>query len=122
MFANYLEIAPWLGIVLGGIAGCLVVGLIAMSRGARFSDLAGHPGKQLWSVIFAIPIPFILQLAGSMIPGLILALVWLTAAPIIGLKTVFKPAMRLKMSQLVIGNGIYAIVTLIVFMIVVAIF
>ena len=121
MFANYFVFAPWLGIVLGGIAGCLFLGMIAMSKGARFSDLAGHPGKQLWSVIFAIPIPLILQLAGSMIPGIILSLIWLTAAPIVGLKTVFKSSRDLSLGQLVVGNGIYAIVTLMVFMIVVAV-
>ncbi|MEX0344007.1 MAG: hypothetical protein AB3N20_03725 [Rhizobiaceae bacterium] len=121
MFENYFQLGPWLGIIFGGVIGCLVVGFIAMSQGAKFSDLAGHPGKQLWSVIFAIPIPFILQLVGSMVPGLIVALIWLTAAPIVGLKTVFKPAMKLGMPQLILGNGIYAVVTLIVFMIFVAI-
>ncbi len=118
MFDNYFQLGPWLGIILGGIIGCLVVGFIAMSRGAKFSDLAGHPGKQLWSVIFAIPIPFIFQIAGSMVPGIILVVIWLTAAPIIGLKTIFKPSMQLSMLQLIIGNGIYAIVALFVFLVV----
>ena len=50
MFANYAQLGPWVGIIAGGMLGCLVVGLIAMSRGASFSALAGHPGKQLWSM------------------------------------------------------------------------
>lgn len=121
MFANYAQLGPWVGIIAGGMLGCLVVGLIAMSRGASFSALAGHPGKQLWSVIFAIPIPFILQLAGSVIPGIVLAIIWLTAAPVIGVKTVFPPAMPITTGQLILGNLIYAVVALIVFMVVVAI-
>ena len=56
-----------------------------------------------------------------MIPGLILALIWLTAALVVGLKTVFKPAMRLDIARLIVGNGIYAAVALIVFMAVAAI-
>lgn len=68
-----------------------------------------------------MPVPFILQLSGSMIPGLILALIWLTAALVVGLKTFFKPAMRLDIARLIVGKGIYAAVALIVFMAVAAI-
>lgn len=68
-----------------------------------------------------MPVPFILQLSGSMIPGLILALIWLTAALVVGLKTVFKPAMRLDIARLIVGKGIYAAVALIVLMAVAAI-
>ena len=63
-----------------------------------------------------MPVPFVLQLSGSMIPGLTLALIWLTAALVVGLKTVCKPAIRLNIARFIVGNGIYAAVALIVFM------
>lgn len=116
MFANYLELAPWLGIILGGVAGCTVLGLIAMTRGAAFSAVAGNPGKQLWSVIYSIPVPFLLHLGGTVGLGLLLAFIWLVVSPIVGLKTVFKPAVKLRMTQLVIAHVIFAAVVLIVFM------
>ena len=56
-----------------------------------------------------------------MIPGLTLALIWLTAALVVGLKTVFKPAIRPDIARLIVGNGIYAAVALIVFTAVAAI-
>ena len=122
MFANYLQIAPWAGIILGGLIGCFLVGLLAVQRGAPMSAVSTNPGKLLWSVIFAIPIPFLLQLAGSMIPGLILAFVWLTVAPSVGVMKVWPPSRPISTAQLFIGNGIWAILTLIVFMLVVGIF
>lgn len=45
MFDDYFQFAPRLGIVLGGITVCLAVGFVAMSRGASFSDLAGHTAE-----------------------------------------------------------------------------
>ena len=68
-----------------------------------------------------MPVPFVLQLSGSVTPGLTLALIWLTAALVVGLKTVFKPAIRPDIARLIVGNGIYAAVALIVFMAVAAI-
>ena len=122
MFANYLQIAPWVGIILGGAIGCFLVGLIAVSRGAKLSAVSTNPGKLLWSVIFAIPIPFLLHLGGSMIPGLLLAFVWLTVAPSVGVWTVFPPKRPISNAQLVIGNGVWAVLTLIIFTVAVGIF
>ncbi len=116
MLSSYLQFAPWLGIVLGGVLGCTLLGLIAMSRGAGFADVAGNPGKQLWSVIFAIPVPFLLELGAGGWIGLLIAFVWLVASPIIGLKTVFKPEATPDMTQLVIAHVIFAIIVLTVFM------
>lgn len=113
MFADYLELSTWLGIVFGGVAGCLAVAFLTMARGAPFSAVGGNPGKQLWSVIYAIPVPFLLQLGA--VVGLVLAFVWLVISPIVGLKTVFKPVVEVRMVDLLVGHAIYAVVVLAVY-------
>ncbi|MEZ5811171.1 MAG: hypothetical protein R3D45_07110 [Rhizobiaceae bacterium] len=113
MLAEYQELSTWLGIVFGGVAGCLAVAFLGMAKGAPFSAIGGNLGKQLWSVIYAIPVPLLLQ-AGAVI-GLVLAFAWLVVSPIIGLKTVFKPQVRLRMSNLLIGHAVYAIAVLAVY-------
>lgn len=86
----YTELSVWLGIVLGGIAGCFATGLFAnWLKGVPVMKVAGNPAKHLWSIIFAVPIPVLLYLGGGV--GLLLAFAWLVLAPTIASKLHFGP-------------------------------
>jgi hypothetical protein len=86
----YLDMGVWLGIILGGIAGCFATALFAnWLKGVAFAAVAGNPRKHLWSIIFAIPVPFILASFGA--GGILFAFAWLVLAPTIASKVYFGP-------------------------------
>ncbi len=117
MFAAYTELSTWLAIVLGGVIGCLASWLLAYAIArVPFRMIGGHPGKQLWSVLFMIPVAFILALGGNLVFGLLLAFLWLTIAPSVGVRTVFPPAGKISNQQLFGGNAYFAVVALAAYM------
>lgn len=86
----YADLGVWLGIVVGGVAGCLATALFARwLRDVPITRIAGNPAKHLWSIFFAIPIPLILYaFAGA---GILAAFFWLMLAPTIASKVHFGP-------------------------------
>lgn len=120
MFAAYSQLSTWIAIIAGGVIGCFGIGYIAhITTKAPLSVLATNPGKQLWSVIYMIPVPFLIAVGGSPI-GFLLALIWLTVMPSIGVLTVFKPSRPLTNAQLFSGNGVFAVIALVAYGIVAA--
>lgn len=86
----YTDFGVWLGIILGGIAGCIATALFAnWLKGVPVGKVAGNPAKHLWSIIFAIPVPFLLAAFG--VSGVFVAFVWLILAPTIASKIYFGP-------------------------------
>ena len=86
----YTDLGVWLGIIFGGIAGCVATALFAnWLKGVPISRVVGNPRKHLWSIIFAIPVPFILSILGT--SGVFIAFLWLVLAPTIASKTYFGP-------------------------------
>jgi hypothetical protein len=118
MVALYTSIDVWLGIILGGLAGCLGlwVVLYALAR-VPFKALGGHPGKLLWSVLFMIPAPFLLGVFGNP-QAWIISLAWLAVAPTAATKFYFGPKTA-KWGKTIGFNAIYGVVALVVFMLVV---
>ncbi|MCV0397952.1 MAG: hypothetical protein K5872_21555 [Rhizobiaceae bacterium] len=92
----YASLPTWLAIVAGGVAGCLGLWLVLfLIARVPFGALGGHPGKQLWSVLFMVPVPAILDVAGRagilFEPALAIALAWLALAPSTATKLYFDP-------------------------------
>lgn len=86
----YTNGAVWLGIILAGIAGCFATGFFAYHlRGVPVMAVAGNLKKHLWSIIFAIPIPFLLAWGG--VSGVFVAFLWLMLVPTIASKIYFGP-------------------------------
>ena len=119
MFSMYSMLDVWLGIVLGGVAGCLAVwAVLYVLAKVPFSAIGGSPGKQLWSVLFMIPVPLILALAAGA-AGWVIAIVWLAVAPSAATKYYFGPKTA-KWGKTIGFNAIYAVVALVVYWAVVA--
>lgn len=79
-----------LAIVAAGVAGCVATNLFAnWIGGVPLWAIARQPGKHLWSVIFAVPLPILTGLFGE--AGVFCAFAWLVAAPTIASKTHFGP-------------------------------
>ncbi|GEM_PF-3221269 len=86
----YTDLGVWLGILLGGIAGCVATAFVAnILKGVPFTAVAGNPRKHLWSIIFAIPVPFLLASFGG--AGILVAFLWLVLVPTIASKAYFGP-------------------------------
>ena len=86
----YTDFTVWTGIILGGIAGCIATALVAnWLKGVPVSAVAGNPLKHLWSIIFAVPVPFLFGLGGAL--GVAIAFAWLVLAPTIASKVYFGP-------------------------------
>lgn len=99
---------------IGGVAGCLGLWLV-LNRiaGLPFAKLGGHPGKQLWSVLFMMPVPFMLSL-GPLALTLPLSLAWLALAPTVATKYWFGPATA-KWGKTAGFNAIYGVIALAVY-------
>lgn len=119
MLSMYSMPDVWLGIVAGGVLGCLGLWavLYALAK-VPFSALGGKPGKQLWSVLFMIPVPLILALVAGA-AGWIVALVWLAVAPSAATKFYFGPKTA-KWGKTIGFNAIYAVIALVVYWLVVS--
>lgn len=118
MLSIYSALDVWLGIVLGGVVGCLGLWavLYALAK-VPFAALGGNPGKQLWSVLFMIPVPLILTLVAGA-AGWVVALVWLAVAPSAATKYYFGPKTA-KWGKTIGFNAIYAAIALLVYWLVV---
>ncbi|MBL1405417.1 MAG: hypothetical protein COC00_005470 [Rhizobiales bacterium] len=85
----YTNSNVWVAIILAGIAGCVMTAFFANSiKGVPVMAIAGNWKKHLWSIIFAIPIPFLLGLNQF---GVLIAFLWLVLAPTIASKIYFGP-------------------------------
>lgn len=114
----YTSLAVWIGIIVGGVAGCLVLWAVLFQLAkVPFKALGGHPGKQLWSVLFMIPVPLILSLVASPANWL-LALIWLAVAPSAATKYYFGPKTA-KWGKTIGFNAIYGVAALVVYWLVV---
>jgi hypothetical protein len=114
----YSTLDVWLGIILGGLAGAEALWLVLHQMAkVPFDKLGGHPGKLLWSVIYMVPVPLILAVAPAPLNWLI-ALVWLSVGPTAGTKFYFGPK-TVKWGKTIAFNGIYAVVALVVYWVVV---
>lgn len=112
----YTEVGIWLAIILAGIAGCVMTAIFANSlKGIPVGAIAGNWKKHLWSIIFAIPIPFLFQLGGA--AGVFVAFIWLVLAPTIASKVYFGPKQVPAMTLNGFHSG-YAIAALTVFVLV----
>ena len=117
----YDSLTVWLAIIAAGIIGCIATGVaVQMATGYPMKNVAAHPGKQLWSVIFAIPLPFLLGISSNLV-GLIIALFALALMPSIASKLYFGPK-EVPFSKLMIFNGIYALAAIGTFLAVVHLF
>lgn len=86
----YSEPGIWLAIVLAGIAGCIMTAMFANSlKDVPVGKVAGNFMKHIWSIIFAIPIPFLLGLGAQW--GIVIAFLWLMLIPTIASKIHFGP-------------------------------
>ena len=111
----YQSASDWIGIVAAGIIGCVATGIaVQIATKIPMKAVAGNPGKQLWSVIFAIPLPFLMSF-GSV--GLAASYLVLTLAPSIASKYYFGPK-KVPFRQLATFNSVYAIAAIAVFIIV----
>jgi hypothetical protein len=114
---SYASLDVWIAIIVGGVAGCLGLwALLYQMAKVPFSALGGNPGKQLWSVIFMLPVPLILILFGAV--GWIVALAWLAVAPSAATILYFGPKTA-KWGKTIAFNAIYAVVALVVYWLVV---
>lgn len=119
MAGIYASVQIWIAIVAGGVAGCLGLWVfLNQMAGVPFRALGGHPGKQLWSVIFMIPVPAIFILCGQAgIPyalAWVVAGIWLAVAPSAATKFYFGPKTA-KWGKTIAFNAIYAIIALLVY-------
>lgn len=113
----YLDVSVWVAIVLAGVLGCVATGVAAqMAAGIPMKAVAGDPGKQLWSVIFAVPLPFLLSI-GSVTVGAIVSYLVLMLAPTLASKLYFGPK-QVPFQRLAIFNSVYAVVAIVVFIVV----
>lgn len=113
----YLDVSVWVAIVLAGVLGCVATGVAAqMAAGIPMKAVAGDPGKQLWSVIFAVPLPFLLSI-GSATVGAIISYLVLMLAPTLASKFHFGPK-QVPFQRLAVFNSVYAVVAIVVFIVV----
>lgn len=114
----YDSLTIWIAIIAAGVIGCIATGFaVQLATGHPMKAVATHPGKQLWSVIFAIPLPFLLGLSSNIV-GLIIAFLALALMPSIASKLYFGPK-EVPFHKLMIFNGVYAVTAIVVFMAVV---
>lgn len=86
----YAHMGIWVAIILAGIAGCFATALFAnWLKGVPVMAVAGNNKKHLWSIIFAIPVPFLLAFNEK--SGIFVAFLWLMLAPTIASKVYFGP-------------------------------
>jgi len=86
----YSQPGIWIAIILAGIAGCIMTAMFANSlKGVPVGKVAGNLMKHVWSIIFAIPIPFLLGLSPDW--GIVIAFLWLMLVPTIASKLYFGP-------------------------------
>ena len=112
----YTEPGIWIAIVLAGIAGCAMTAIFANSlKDIPVGVIAGNWKKHLWSIIFAIPIPFLLGLGDA--AGVFLAFMWLMLAPTIASKLYFGPKQVPAMTLNGFHSG-YALAALTVFVLI----
>ncbi len=105
-----------IALLLAGIAGCLATAALAkVAGGVPWRTIAGNPYKHVWSVIYALPVPF---LVGWGWPGLVLAWLWLTVSPVVGVKAYFGPKDRSWGELLPLHALSYAPVTLLTYIMV----
>ena len=105
---------PAIATVLAGIAGCFATNLFAWQiAGIPLWAIAKQPGKQLWSVIFAIPLYWLLAIPGAL--GVLVAFVWLITAPTVGSKFYFGPKDAPWMRLFAFHSG-YAIAAILVYL------
>lgn len=116
----YLSLQLWLAMVIGGMAGCVGVwAVLAAMAKVPFRAVGGNPGKQLWSVLFMIPVPAILWFVPWPLSWAV-ALAWLAVAPTVATKYYFGPR-TVKFGKTVAFNAIYGLVALVVFRLVLSI-
>jgi hypothetical protein len=85
-----MNVAVILGVIVAGVAGCVVTSLfVHWIAGAPMWAVARQWPKHVWSIIFAIPLPWLLAVGGA--AGAFIAFVWLVAAPTVASKTYFGP-------------------------------
>ncbi|MFK7901263.1 MAG: hypothetical protein AB8B49_00310 [Nitratireductor sp.] len=110
----YTNSNVWIAIILAGIAGCIMTAIFAKAiKGIDISAIAGNWKKHLWSIIFAIPIPFLFSLDVSW--GIFIAFAWLVLAPTIATKLYFAKDIPLSSMTLNAFHCGYALMALLVF-------
>lgn len=108
-----------IAIVLAGIAGCVATAATANALAdVPFKAVAGNVFKHIWSIIFVIPVPFLLALGGVAL-GYILSFLWLMMAPTVASKLYFGPK-DVPWTKLMTFHAAFALVALIVFTVVIA--
>jgi hypothetical protein len=113
----YSSLLVWTAIVVAGVAGCLGTSSVAKAmRGVPFAAVGGNWAKHAWSIIFCVPVPFLLGLP----IGIALAFLWLVLVPTIASKAYFGPKDLPAMTLNTFHLG-YAIVALIVYHLVLAV-
>jgi hypothetical protein len=87
-----ISVTTILGVVLAGIAGCFATGFaLQKARGVPGSVVYGNWKKHVWSIIFAVPLIWMMSLGLSVTLATIVAFVWLALAPTIASKFYFGP-------------------------------
>lgn len=110
-----------IAIILAGVVGCVATAATANALdGIPFKAIAASPGKQLWSVLFVIPVPFLLPIGGTAI-GYLIAFLWLMLAPTLAAKFYFGPK-DAAWSKLLTYHAVFAVVALIVYGLVLRLF
>ncbi|KPB02774.1 hypothetical protein [Ahrensia marina] len=118
MLTAYSVPVVWLAIILGGIAGCVATAFVANAlKGVPVKAVAGNWAKHVWSIIFMIPVPFLIGLPA----GWIIAFLWLVLAPTIASKAHFGPK-DLPFMTLCTFHAGFAVVGLLVYALVAAAF
>ena len=106
-------------VILAGIAGCAGTGLTFRAiTGRPASVVVGNWRKHLWSVVFAVPMPFLLTMAGNRELKLVITLIVLALLPSIASKFYFGPK-DAPWSRLLILHSAYALVAVTVYMIII---
>ena len=115
----YAFTLTWIAIILAGIAGCVATAFVANTlKDVPLNAVAGNWAKYVWSIIFCIPIPFLLGI-GPFIVGLILAFIWLVLAPTVASKAHFGPKDLPAMTLNTFHAG-FAVVALVVYLVVIS--
>lgn len=118
MFAAYSLPVVWVAIVLAGIVGCVATAFVANMRAdVPVKAVAGNWKKHLWSIIFVIPVPFLLTLP----LGLVWSFLWLMLAPTAASKAYFGPKDVPAMTLNTFHAG-FAVAALVVYWVVVSVF
>ena len=112
MMELYFEPFIWLGIVAGGIVGCLATALAAnVQADVPISAVAANWAKHVWSVLFVVPVPWIVL---ALPYGYPVAFIWLLLAPTIASKVHFGPK-DAPWTRLLVFHAAFAAVALLTF-------